>query len=158
MNIVESLDYRRETAARHRENGARHAESYARFTTTGQGSIEYSERVDFDLTFIEEPIVAYGCYVDADRLGSLQNRADVVLPNCTGYVTEWDTDDRDFYIGCWVAVRVHFPLEDFQTETEIILGTTPFPTINTVMNQAVVSHYFTFAAIAMKDVPLDVTD
>jgi hypothetical protein len=158
MSLLEDLDYRREVAERHRENAARHAQAFARFTSTGQGSVEYAERVDFDLTFIEEPIVAYGCFVDADELADLQNRSDVVLPNCTGFVTEWDKDERDFYVGCWVAARVHFPLEDFQEETEIILGETPFPTINTDMNQAVVKHFFTFQGVAMKDVPVERVD
>lgn len=164
MNLLEDLDYRRETANRHRQNSARLAHAYARATSTGQGSFEFDQRVDFGLTFIEEPVIAYGCSVDADTLADLQGLQEgqtPILPTCTGYVTEWDTDDRDFYVGCWIGVRVHFPREDFPP-TEIPEGVISLagymPEVNETMNQAVIRHFYTFSAVAMKDVPTEVSD
>lgn len=129
---------------RHKENAARLAQAYAEFDTTGQGSIEFEQRVNFGLTFIEKPIVAYGTEIDVDALDELlDNDSETnnvpALPLCTGFVTEWDRDDRDFYIGCWIAARVSFPSSPaVPTETPVAL-----------------THHFTFSAIAMKDVPYE---
>lgn len=167
MQILDQYDYRRETAERHKQNGARPANSYARFTTLGQGTIEFAQRIKFDLTFIEEPVMSYGCYVDAENLATLQGVKDVMLPSCTGYVTDYDTDDRGFYIGCWIAMRVYFGYEDFGIPLYTLDPTTADvdKAQNQVrkakaekMNQAEIKHYFTFAGIGIKDIPLDVTD
>lgn len=113
MTLIEDLDKRRERANQNAENSARLAQSYATFITTGVGSYQHHKRVKFGTTFIEQPMVSYGCVVDiealADALGYGEDSEDIPLPLCTGYVTEWDQDDRGFYIGCWIAVRVWFP-------------------------------------------------
>lgn len=145
MGLLDDLDRRREEVQRTQENSARMAQSYAVFKTTGQGTMQYEERVDFGLTFIEKPIVSYasGCDVDdlSDILG-IEDSDEVVLPICAGYVTHWDQDDRDFYAGCWVAVRVNFPSLD-------MIDPTLMPEVE---------HHFTFSAIGMKDVPYEIND
>ena len=144
--LIDEFDQlRREREMRDRENGARLAKSFAVFRTTGQGSHQYEERVDFGLTFIEKPVVAYGSFCDIDDLADVQNLEDAdetPLPVTSGFVVNWDRDERDFYIGCWVAVRVNFP------------------TIDEVDPEAMpeMEHHFTFSAIGMKDVPPDLTD
>lgn len=112
MGLLDDLDRRRELAARDAENSARLAQSYAVFTTKGQGTLIHNKRIKFDTTFIEQPIVSYGCVVDLDEVADeldYGDSDDMPLPVCTGYVTEWDQDDRGFYTGCWVAVRVYYP-------------------------------------------------
>ncbi len=139
---MDYLEQRRADIARHRENRARHAQMMAKFETVGQGGKEFEDRIDFGLTFIEEPHMGYGSALDLDELADLldlEPGADPPLPLCSGMVTEWDRDDRDFYVGAWVAVRVYFP------ETVAV-------------DELRMSHYFSFQATAIKDVPVDVRD
>lgn len=137
---------RRTEVEQHAENAARLAEAFHKFNTTGQGSVEYGDRVNFGLTFIEEPYLSYGAQIDLDALDELLENEPgssmPPLPITTGYVTEWDQDDRGFYVGAWVAVRVWFPYESNVTiDTEIDL-----------------QHHFTFKAVAIKDVPTEMRD
>lgn len=145
MTLLDDVDRRRERAARDVENSARLAHAYATFYSQGQGTIQHPKRVKFGVTFIEKPYVGYANVVDvnelADELG-VEDTDDVPLPICTGYVIEWDQDDRDFYTGCWIAARVHFADADAVPE-----DATPE-----------IEHHFTFQAIAMKDVPTDSRD
>lgn len=145
MGLLEDLDRRREREQQTRENSARLAQAYAVFRTTGQGTQQWSERVDFGLTFIEKPVISYASSVDIDELADLMGLEDtlsVPLPTCAGFVVTWDQDERDFYTGCWVAVRVAFPSLDFVDPT--------------LMPE--VEHHFTFAAIGMKDIPPETED
>lgn len=146
----EDEEYRRQELDRHRENAARTAMAYADFETTGQGSVEFARRVDFGLTFIEMPYVSYGSILDVDAWEndleaaygvdfSEGTQSSVPLPIVSGFVTQWDRDDRDFYIGCWCAVRVYIPQDEWE------IGPDLNPTIE---------HHFTFVATAMKDIPL----
>lgn len=142
--FYEEQEYRRQEIDRHKENAARLAQAYAEFDTAGQGSIEFEKRVDFGLTFIEKPYISYGAIIDLDALDGLlgkesEDNGMPPLPLCSGFVTEWDRDERDMYVGCWIAARVWFP-------------TTPFVAVDVAVN---VTHHFTFAAVAMKD--LDAT-
>lgn len=128
-----------------KENTARLASAYASYKSTGQGSVEFGKRADFGLTFIERPYVSYCSVVDLDELGDLMGvpgGEDVPMPLVTGFVTEWDTDDRGFYVGAWCGVRVWYPPTDlvpYSVDVEL-------------------QHHFTFQAIALKDIPLDVAD
>lgn len=145
MGILDDVDRRREREQQTRENSARMAQAYAVFHTEGQGTHQYEERVNFGLTFTEKPVVAYGSACDIDDLAELldiEDSDDTPLPVTAGFVTQWDQDERDFYTGCWVAVRVNFP------------------TIDAVDPEALpyVEHHFTWSAIAMKDVPPDLSD
>lgn len=138
------MEQARAELARHRENSARLALAFAKFESTGQGTVEFEERVDFGLTFIEKPYITYACEIDLDELanqvGSTEDETPV-LPLVSGYVTEWDIDDRGFYTGAWMAAVVFDPSGVLPTDVQIVID-----------------HHFTFTAIAIKDVPLDVTD
>lgn len=142
--MIDPLEEQRAELARHRENSARMALTFARFESTGQGTVEFDHRVDFGLTFIEEPFVSYGCQIDMEALADLlgmDETASVPLPQSTGFVTEWDTDDRGFYTGAWVAASVYDPTGQIPTGSDMVLD-----------------HHFTFQAVALKDIPLDLTD
>jgi hypothetical protein len=142
-----ALERRHGEQERHRENSGRLAMVYQRFETTGQGSFEFEERIDFGLTYVEEPFVAYGSYVDLDDLANLldlDNDTAPPFPVTSGHVTNWDQDENDFYVGAWVGVRVYFPPGD-----EVLV---PIDALT------VVRHHFSFQANAIKDVPLDVRD
>jgi len=145
MGLLDDLDRRREDANRHWQNSARMAQAYAVFRTTGQGTQQYEERLPFGLTFIDKPIVSYASGCDIDDLAELlelDDSDDCPLPVCAGYVTHWDRDERDFYVGCWVSVRVNFPSVDMVDPTLM----------------PVVEHHFTFAGVGMKDIPPEVSD
>lgn len=115
---------------RHRENRARLAFAYHRVVSEGYGTVEFEERVDFGLTFVERPFVSCGFQIEIDD-------RETAFPTATGYVTDWDTTDRDHYVGCWVAVVVAQPPD-----------ATVFPDVK-------IWHDFTFSAIALKDIPTE---
>ena len=143
--FFQDLERQRGEVERHRENSARLAQSFAKFETIGQGYIQFEDVVDFGLTFIEEPFPTYGAACDLDELAELldlEPDMDPAIPITSGMVTEWDQDDRGFYLGAWVAVKVYYPAED-QVAVDVDLP---------------IRHYFTFAGIALKDIPLDVRD
>lgn len=139
--FFDDLEARRAEIERHQENSGRLAEAFARFESVGLGSMEFGERVDFGLTFIEEPFMSYGAAIDLDALDEmLGNEASSItpaIPIATGVVTDWDRDDRGFYVGAWVGVRIWYPYEDSiweQSEVEM-------------------QHHYTFKGVAIKDVP-----
>lgn len=144
--VFEHLERRRGDVERHKENKARLANAYGRYETTGQGTIEIEQRVEFGCTYVEEPFMAYGSYIDVDEWADLLDlpvKDTPPLPQVTGFVTAWDLDDRDNYVGAWVAVSVYFPLTDPAVPADA---------------QPVIKHHFTFSAVALKDVPLDLRD
>lgn len=139
--LFDDLERREADRRRHDENSARLAQAFATFESTGQGSIEFKKRVPFQITFVERPYVTYGTTLDLDELGELLETPITEtppLPLVTGFVTDWDTDERGFYTGCWCAVRVFFPGSGVPADAKVYL-----------------QHHFTFTAIAMKDVPVD---
>jgi hypothetical protein len=141
------LERRRAEVDRHRENAARLAHEYHRYKSTGQGTIEFETACKFDITFIEQPYMAYGSFCDLDELGELLGNVPgdtPPLPVCGGFVTDWEVDDRGFYTAAHVAVSVYFP-----------------PLVGLVVPvdaQPVVKHHFTFSAVGFKDVPVDLRD
>lgn len=143
------LERRRGEVERHKENTARLAFFFQRLRTTGQGTVEFEDRIDFGMTFIEEPFMAYGSYVDLDDLGTLLDVSEgetPPMPLCSGSVTQWDQDDRDFYVGAWVSVVVSFPtISNIEVTVPVDL-------------QPVVEHHFSFSAIAIKDVNPELVD
>lgn len=148
MTLMDELERKRERATRDAENSARLAQAYAVFTSVGQGSTQYKKRVPFGLTFTEKPVISYAAEVDSDELRDVledyfegdppEDDSSLSFPQCTGFVTSWDRDERDFYVGCWIAANVR--LEGI-------------PDVDVS-----VSHHFTFSGIAMKDIPPDQED
>jgi len=140
--FFDDLERRRAETDRHAENSGRVAEAFARFTSTAQGSIEFGDRVDFGLTFIEEPYMSYGGKIDLDDLddilGNDPSSLTPPMPISSGYVTDWDRDDRGFYVGAWVGVRIWYPYEA-NVAPEV---------------QFSMDHHYSFKAVAFKDVPI----
>lgn len=168
--VFQDLDNRRVELERHKENASRTAEATGRFRSTGTGSLEFPTRIDFGVTFVTKPGVSYGSEIDVDELeGVLENYAGdndytdemkalftpdngtPMLPFTSGFVTDWDTDQKGFFIGAWCGVRVGYgPI--LGTVGEAVSGfVIPEP-------QVVVIHHFRFSAVGMKDVPTALTD
>lgn len=136
------LERRRSEVERHAENTARLALAFARFTTTGIGAVEFEERVDFGLTFIEKPFLSIGYALDLDELAEtldIDEEDTPPIPIVSGLVTEWEQDERGFYTGAWVGAAVYFPP-----------STIPVPATASVECEV----HYTFQAIAIKDVPV----
>lgn len=137
--MFDEIERRAAEQARHRENHGRLASVHASFTTTGQGTVQFEKRINFGLTYIHRPYMAYGTLIDPeaiqDALGLGPNDP-VSFPQATGYVCEWDIDDRDRYVGAWCGVAVVLPV-----------GMDPLAPIE-------LTHQFTFLATALKNVPL----
>jgi hypothetical protein len=149
MGLLDELDARRERTQQDHENSSRLAQSYAEITTEGAGTTHIEKRIDFGLTFIEKPAVTYACEIDLDKLADAEDIADsgdVELPTCTGFVIDWDRDERDFYLGAWVSITVYFPSSISGSGATLPAGVPE------------IIHHFTFAAVAMKDLPVDNTD
>ena len=150
MDIFREQVFRQNELARHAENSARLAQVHAKFRTVGQGTLTFEDRIEFGLTFVEEPFVYFGSSMDQDEFAEMLEldsdipEDEVPIPLCSGVVTRWDRDERDFYVGAWVGIRVHFPSDS-----------AVFVDYNLLM---VMEHYFTFSGIAMKDVPVDLPD
>lgn len=147
MALTDDLEHQRQEVDRHRENSGRLAQVHAVFESTGQGTTQHEKRINFELTFIEKPIVSYGCSIDMDALEDLlatdmeAEVDDTPIPLSTGYVTAWDQDERDFYVGCWVAASVMFsPLSLVSAEV-----------------MPVIEHNFLFSGIGIKDIPPELT-
>jgi hypothetical protein len=148
MELFDELERRRGEVERHKENTARLAQEFHKFDTAGQGSMEFADSAKFDITFVEEPYVTFASAIDLDAWAELLGIEDPnvtpPMPVVSGFVTEWDQDHRDFYVGAWLGVSVYFPA----------VGTITVPA--EAMPELV--HHFTFTGIALKDVPLDVRD
>jgi len=132
------------TADRHRnrENAARLCHVSSRFRTDGQGTVEFEDRVEFGVTFVERPFIQSGWQIDLDQARDaldVSSNADVNLPQATGYVTEWDMTERDHYVGCWVAVSVSYSVE-YPADAQVRIW-----------------HDFTWSAIALKDMPTELS-
>jgi hypothetical protein len=138
INVTEGFTERDAWTGQTAENSSRLAFAWGTFTSTGWGELAYPEPVDFGLTFVEEPIVAYGfALVGGDKL--VDNR----FPRAQGGVYEWRIDGRGFYIGAHVFACV---------ETVSALITAPYgdPDPNYELK-----HHFTFSGIALKDIGAD---
>lgn len=132
-----ALNARLAEEARHRENKARLAHAYARFKTVGNGTFEFDARVDFGLTFVERPFIACGWQIEEQ--GDVAGEG---MPLSTAYVTDWDTTERDHYVGCWVAVTVGWPYTFGAPDPEVV-------------PEYKIWHDLTFSGIALKDIPYD---
>lgn len=133
--MFDELERRRAETARHRENRGRLATVSVKYRTTGQGTVQFNKRVNFGLTYIEQPFLSYGSGIDADALADLldiEPRDPVAFPQVTGYVCEWDVTEQGYYDGAWVGVVVTFP------------ATVP------VDAEIEIEHFFTFLGTALK--------
>lgn len=125
---------------RHLENSARLAEAYGFFDTSGWGEFAFETCHKFGLTFIEEPVIAYGYSLDGDAL------VDLRFPRAWGMVYKWKQDVRGYYVGAWVAIVV-------DTLSPATIAAVPEDDPGYDLN-----HTFTFTGIALKDLPTDVLD
>lgn len=114
-------------------------------TTEGQGAFAFANRIDFGLTFVEQPFPMFCSELDLDDAEDAEWLTGTVLdsgargdtpclPQCSGYVTSWDKDDHGNWIGCWVAVMVTYPVPVEAADPLVAM-----------------THYFTFSAVAIKD-------
>lgn len=138
MGLERDLHQREKDLQRDKANQGGPAAAFALVHTTGNGPIAFAKRIDFGLTFIEEPFPQYGAMIDLDDVSDAGFAGDPpAMPQSTGYVTDWDQDDHGNYTGCWVAVMVTYPPTDDDSP-----GDGPAIAIR---------HYFTFQAVAIKD-------
>lgn len=122
------------------ENSARQANAWAAFVTTGWGEVAFPDCYEFDLTFAEQPFVAYSCWVQRNALAD----EDEILvptrfPRCTGGVWGWKQNSRGFYTGAWCYVTV-------DTQSPFIVTVEADPTYT-------IQHHFTFDGLGIKDLP-----
>ena len=139
---ISPLNQRFADNSRHAENKGRLAFASARMKSQGQGTFEFEDCIDFGLTFVERPFIASGWQIDLDQARDafgLGPNEDIVLPQVTAYVTEWNMTEREHYVGAWVAVSVYYPSVDYRVDAQVKI-----------------QHDFTFSAIALKDIPTDV--
>lgn len=140
MADFNELQRREAEIARNKENKARLAGVYAEFDTEGMGTVEFSDRINFGLRFVQKPFPAYAAEIDPDLVRDAvedEDDGDVLLPQTSGFVTEWDRDEKGHYVGAWVAVAVTYP-DSIPVDAQIP-----------------VTHYFTFTAVAIKEIPVD---
>lgn len=126
--VVSAMEQRRGYVEQLRQNTSRLAQSYNFVETVGVGSLVLPEMVTFNCTFVEQPVVGYGCVLESKFV------AGDTLPGSTGGVFQWQTDVRGFYVGCYVYV--------------VITGA----------GEPQLQHDFTFTGIAMKDLPEHLLD
>lgn len=143
-NLLDDLDKRRGQVEITQENRARLSQAYGSVISTGQGTFQFEDPIDFGITFIERPFVSDSHVIDLEALADVLNvDPDLVpIPHSTGTVSHWDQDENDFYIGAWVTVKVSFDLSDL-----VDFSLSP-----------VIEHHFTFHGIAMKSIPVDLSD
>lgn len=98
-----------------RENQARDAITIVRIETTGAGGTILPDAVNFDTAYVERPAVTCGCSI-------LSADADSLPPLCSAGVYRWVTNERGFYTGAYVFVRVETPDALVIEHTIVIAG------------------------------------
>lgn len=126
------------------ENSARHAAVFGFVDTTGWGEFDIPDEITFDLSFVEEPNVAYGyaCIADDQGAGDL---TDTRYPRGWGFVTKWTISDRGLYTGCFVSLIV----DTMGAEQVAPSASEP---------GYIIRHSFTFTAVALKDIGASAAD
>lgn len=127
---------------RNRENKARYAFSGHTFkvvvdtSATGTALVEFPASAQFEIAYINMPFVATGMHYDLDEADP-EETGTLLPPQVTGFVTDWDLNEFDFYVGGFCAAVV---------------------TWNSVAPAVGFTFYvdFQFSGIAMKDVDPEV--
>jgi hypothetical protein len=127
------LQQHREYLRRNAENSTRHGYAYAKFDSTGWGEFAFPDCFEFGLTYTEEPYVSYSYSLDGDSL------VDTRFPRSMGGVYRWKLNNRGFFVGAWCFVCVD--------------SRSPFIATSEREPNYALRHYFSFAGMAMKDLP-----
>lgn len=129
-------DDRVQRQARDANNAGRLAFSEHTLETKGTGQFRVAAPLMFDLTFTEEPRVVTGFSV-----GKTPKEAEGVDAFAMSGVRAWLRDDRGFYIGATIIVKIDL----FQ----VYSSRTDFPA--DLAERMVVIHHFLFSGMAFKD-------
>jgi hypothetical protein len=133
------------------ENSARGAWAWGSVHSKGWGEIVVEDPIMFDISFVHQPIVAYGFALDDD-----DQVVDGRLPRCSGGVLRWVTTPDGYFIGAYVFVTVATadPMLASQAWIESSLEADP-PTV-TVPDDYTddpgydITHSLMFSALAIK--------
>ena len=117
------------------QNAARLAWSYGKATSTGWGEFRIPTMIEFDVSFVEEPFVSYSNYVSSDQL------VDTRFPRCWAGVYRWNIV-QGRWTGAWVYLVVE--TQGVQLTTTVVADPGYY-----------IEHHFSFAGIALKDVPVN---
>lgn len=112
MAFDDSSERHRAALERNLENKSRMAFSSHRFDVTGTGFTEFPDSAQFGLAYVSQPYVAIGYVIDSDeirRVFSLGDDDPLPIPAITAAVTDWDLNERGFYVGAWCACNVSWP-------------------------------------------------
>lgn len=142
----DELQRRQDALARNRENHGRMASASTEFYTTGVGTYEAEEPVDFGLIFVEKPRPHYCTEIDTTALRELMDIDEgdpVDLPNCSGAVLDWDIDDNGYYVGAWCAMTISSAYLAVDVDLASLIE---------------VTHHFDFHGTGLKMLPEDPTD
>jgi hypothetical protein len=132
-DAIGALERARGNRERDWENFARTAFSFGSQTSTGWGELAYADPIIFDLTFVEQPMMSYGFYVDP-AVDLVPTR----YPRCSGFVYRWYQDAKGMYVGAWVGVTVE------TREASIV------PATGVVDPGYAITHYYTFSGLGYK--------
>jgi hypothetical protein len=108
-------DHEHKLATR-RENQARRAVSEHQITTSGMGQRRLEDPIEFQVTFLEEPHFTSGFALASNPVPGLY-----LDPFANIGVRSWVTNDRGFYTGAWLYIRIAADLID----TASVPTTTP---------------------------------
>lgn len=122
------------------ENSARGAWAWGTAHSKGWGEILIEDPIEFGITFVQEPVVAYGFALDdEDQL------VDGRFPRCNGGVVRWMRNAQDFYIGAWAFVTVS------TADPLLAAQSLDVPTDFALNPNYDITHSFTFSGLAIKD-------
>ena len=134
VNPMQALQTRQALVNQTAENAGRNAVYEATCLSSGSGHFLQPDAVMFDATFVQQPQIYYGHYVDGKQFLTTG-----ILPTISGGVYKWVQDVRGFFLGA----QVYYAVLD-----------TGVPGASAV----IVEHHFTFSGIAIKDVAPDLLD
>lgn len=147
FGIQQAQDQDRADRIRHAENSGRTAFSAVTFDTSGVGSLILNQLVVFDTTFIRKPSVSTGIELVKEPDRTLHE-----LPHATSGIYRWEKDERGYYVGAYVWVRVTCdPVLDQNgqvADPEAVALNPPVPKLR---------HHLVVEGLAYKKLPEDLT-